>query len=105
MEFTIDRKKWIRGTCVSLLSDGHGNYDIMGHYLKSVGIDEELLRKKYSPREVPGSPSWLLSGRNSSKLSSKIMRKNDSVLIEDEVREKELKKLFKQVGIRLKFIN
>lgn len=121
MEFTIDRAKWLRGEIKentgvdggSCLRDIHGNMCCLGFYLQACRISNNRLKNHITPKELailPKQAEWLISPetafRHDSNAAAHLMQTNDHVEQSpiDRWREKKIRELFKEQGIKVKFV-
>jgi hypothetical protein len=113
----IDRKMWWRGKNNSMLRKPGGKMCCLGFLGRSCGYTTKELTYYYSPASRMNSyanryekskwPNKLLEVRgavqNDSDLCNAMIEVNDELLISDEKREAELKKLFKKIGYKVIF--
>lgn len=108
--FTIDRSKWRKGTML----DDDGRMCAMGFVAEAIGIPKTHFKHSgrpniYNPedRKKWGEAGFLkCNGSNIPVLIGvvdKVIRTNDNSKIDTKTREKKLKEIFSEVGIKLKF--
>lgn len=110
-KFTIDRKIWLRGEGTDkskLLRSSDGKMCCLGIYLKKCGVKPTLLNNLASPRQVGiPIPNWLLNTRGeNSMLVDSLMEENDRELVTEKMmnlKEREIRGLFKEAGIKVTF--
>lgn len=113
----IDRKKWLRGTRIGskLLKKTTRKMCCLGFFVRQCGFKIKDIENITSPEIVVAhnkqiSPDNLIyrllrDGRLDSDITYELMRINDSNKISEEVREKELTRLFKKIKFEVEFIN
>jgi len=105
-EFTVDRNTWDRGRGTSfLLNPNTEKMCCLGFYARAC-------RLKNKEIEFHGSP-WMLYKKwktflinddwDNSKVCKKLMKVNDDECMSADRREKQLKKIFKANGVKVKF--
>ena len=117
-KLTIDRKRWLRGTGSGLLLDRSNNkMCCLGFYSIACGLPKKLITNHGCPADIemiydmplPEPMQWLRSmdfGRvKSSQLADKLMRANDKISLDPEVREERITRYFAKKGIEVEFIN
>jgi len=113
MELVIDRSKWLRGSGNSLLfRPTDGKMCCLGFYGLSCGLTQEDMNGLGAPFEIHGqkwqensSANWLFDHHwGCSSYCYNLMAINDRLDFSEEVREREIAKIFAQHGITVKFI-
>lgn len=111
-KFTVERSSWFRGkgSLKSKLMNRSGNKCCLGFYALECGLNEENIKGAPGPADVAieGAKwsSFLLSfRRNTSPVCMRLMQINDDEFITDEKREKELKKVFENCGVAVRFVD
>ena len=108
-EFTVKRKNWYRGkgSDESCLITADNKKCCLGFYALSCGLKKSDILKVRTPGEVDLSDkkwiTFLLEVGTDSVECDEAMEINDDQNISDKKREKLLKKLFKNQGIKIKF--
>ncbi len=109
-EFTIDRRKWYRGKGYyeSKLVKANGHKCCLGFYGKALGAKGMLNQKAPSLLDDAEKSKFfgLISGEGTNnKRCLKLMLANDNRHISNTARERIITKEFKQIGVKVKFIN
>jgi hypothetical protein len=114
MTFNVDRGMWLCGYTIqhkmdllSKLRNREGRMCCLGHLAKACGISDDALRGRALVESVPlwargtNDPRWLILLENTDVVDD-IMVQNDEPLSQ-RVRERELKKSFRKLGIAITF--
>ncbi len=111
-EFTIKRSKWLRGDDLnSCLLKKNGHKCCLGFYGQALGVSNAAMRDVGSPCESDGykekAPEWMLHLGNKldSTITEKLMRINDEYCLPQAQREKDIAKIFKEQGVKVKFVD
>ena len=119
-KLVIDRRRWLRGGSPSassyLLHPINGKMCCLGFAAVQVGAQPKHIRGEANPYDVPGTFEatafgWLIRRRafdnfpGHTQMCHRIILTNDDGTIEDDERERSLKKLFRKKGVVVKFIN
>lgn len=111
-EFTIDRSKWLRGEGSAdsfLVRASDGKMCCLGFYGKACGILKKEMRGMQEPDEVgqkfEDAAPWLFDGVSGpSGVCATLMRENDTVGGVGRDRERKVKELFAEHGVKVKFV-
>lgn len=113
---TIDRARWLRGDLIqedSQLLSPMGRMCCLGFYLEACGVPREKLLGESCPsnlRELlPGQADWLAEkalhkDRVDNLVEDEFISVNDDAQLSEKGRELRLQQLFKQRGIRVRFV-
>ncbi len=114
MTLTIDRKTWLRGEGTSasfLLRKSDGKKCCLGFYSLRKGFNKKFIEDKKSLPQLPNPeknfPDFCVKGLEipiNSDFAGELMGINDGILEESE-RESKITKLFKEIGVKVKFVN
>lgn len=106
--FTIKRNEWLRGNPdEGKLLNYEGKMCCLGIYLKACGVPAEDLEDKDMPSELACEyklPAWLATEEDELVPVVKLANKNDEAGLAPAVREKQLRELFKEQGIVVRFV-
>lgn len=122
MKLTIPRFKWLRGEGFQnsrLLRPSDDKMCCLGHFAVSCGVPVPQLSNLNTPPQIGKTlwtklrrgGAWLFSSGGIASLDypsqdcTKLMRINDDPKMSDQARERELKKIFAQHGVEVKFVN
>lgn len=116
--FVVDRERWYRGKGYrhSKLLNRNNKQCCLGFYALACGLNEASIKERKTPSEVvcntescscKSNTQWKTKLISSDKVNSQIcqilMKVNDAIKLSDEERETKLTKLFKKIGIKVKF--
>ncbi len=115
----IDRKKWVRCTGedvmgrygFSNLLNKRGSMCCLGFACLKVGLTKEVIRGHSSPntntiRNLLNSKTTKLSELlKSIDVTNQLIEINDNFKTDDAYKEKEIKRIFRENGLRVRFIN
>lgn len=120
--FVVDRERWYRGKGDrhSKLLNRNNKQCCLGFYALACGLSEASIKGQNTPNDVicntescscKSNIQWktklIDSDIDSDKVNSQIcqtlMEVNDEIELSDEERETKLTKLFKKIGIKVKF--
>jgi hypothetical protein len=112
-EFTIDRKKWYRGKGPrqSKLLNSRGQMCCLGFYAKACGIPRDNMYGEATPSDVDPDrmrvwDSFLIKNtpvENSAKCYE-LMKINDNRYISEAQREFQIRNIFEEQNIEVKFV-
>lgn len=114
-EFTVKRSNWYRGLGSenSRLLNSEGKMCCLGFYSLACGFKKQEIDDIESPLNILEnytSKDWKTCLLNRSSiapvntfLSMELMKINDQYFTSDKIREDEITRLFKQVGIKVNF--
>lgn len=117
---TISRKKWQRGSPVSSLRvSDTGKMCPLGFLCRRMGFSEEEITDVNTlsglafvwANSIPRMQrlrqrfGWLLGKGMEIDVATRLMQANDSVRINDKQREKQIKEIFGEHGIQVKFVD
>lgn len=123
MKFTIDRKKWYRGSNyysalligsndgIDRISEDVGKMCCLGFLSLACGLSRAQIRNVYrvdqlKVRELPHNLAFLVKSKNeSSAIAKQIMSANDRSSGTNRAREQRLTNLFAKAGITVEFVN
>lgn len=109
--FTVVRKRWYRGTTSGskLRRSGDKKQCCLGFYAISCGMQPKHITDVCSPAGISNSlpvlpgVSVVGSGHINTIICEKMMLINDDDKIPDLIRESELRRLFRRIGVTVKF--
>lgn len=111
-ELTVDKSIWLRGegsSSSALLRESDGKMCCLGVYLHACGVTKELLKSQLRPSDVNTEiPAWLLTKpggkyNRTSPLARALIQANDDHFYTQAQRERKIKKLFAQAGVKVIF--
>jgi len=113
MNLTINRKKWSRGNVfpteeTSLLTE-RGHMCCLGFYCRKIGYTKSSIVDQATPQYIMPIKRKLKvlltkSGRDND-LCGQLISANDSRILDEKDREKQIKKLMKEMNVDVTFIN
>jgi hypothetical protein len=107
-EFTIDRSRWLRGDVFdtpSQMRDRQGRMCCLGFYAESCGA--KAMTGKACPsdlKDLPEEASWLVVKHDYRSVQDVFTEANDASCESEKNREKKIKQLFAERGVKVKFV-